>query len=216
MSLSGFHPSIYFYPQTSCSIDLGLEDVEESNDKESLLDPRDYEHFFEPEAAIINYYPSSTSMSCHIDDAEHNLLKPIVSISLGSSAIYAIGDKEKTIKPGLIKLSSGDSIIMTGYSRYCYHGIPIILPYNIEKKIFFKDERNIDKKSQLLSYLYKDLTEEKSLIEIKSMISETDEHIKEYLMSNRINMNVRQVRINCEEGSWLEKKGTGFVKVPKK
>jgi hypothetical protein len=33
-----------------------------------------------PEAAIINYYPIGAVMSGHLDDAEHNLMEPIVSI----------------------------------------------------------------------------------------------------------------------------------------
>eukprot|EP01034_Spumella_vulgaris_P021619 gene21619-27658_t len=67
-------------------------------------------------------------MGGHLDDAEHTMEKPIVSISLGCSAIFLLGGKDRTIKPIPILLRSGDALVMSGESRYCYHGVPVILP----------------------------------------------------------------------------------------
>jgi alkylated DNA repair protein alkB family protein 1 len=45
----------------------------------------------QPEAAIVNYYPMGASMGGHLDDAEHAMQKPIISISIGCSAIFLLG-----------------------------------------------------------------------------------------------------------------------------
>jgi len=82
----------------------------------------------EAEAAIVNYYPLGTCMGGHLDDAEHIMTKPIVSISIGCSALFLIGGDQKSITPTPILVRSGDAIIMSGRSRYSYHGIPTILP----------------------------------------------------------------------------------------
>lgn len=82
----------------------------------------------EAEAAIVNYYPLDTCMGGHLDDAEHIMTKPIVSISIGCSALFLIGGDQKSITPTPILVRSGDAIIMSGKSRYSYHGIPAILP----------------------------------------------------------------------------------------
>jgi len=81
-----------------------------------------------PEAAIINYYPCGTSMSGHIDDAEHNMDEPIVSISLGCDAIFLVGGHTKSVEPIPILLKSGDVVIMSGESRSVYHGVAYVLP----------------------------------------------------------------------------------------
>ena len=53
----------------------------------------------EPEAAIVNYYPTGSQMCGHLDDAEHCMVEPIVSISLGCPAIFLLGGRTKEIDP---------------------------------------------------------------------------------------------------------------------
>jgi DNA alkylation damage repair protein AlkB len=82
-----------------------------------------------PEAAIVNYYPVGTYMSGHLDDAEHAMEEPIVSISLGTPAIFLLGGRTKNKKPIPILIKSGDVIIMAKDSRYSYHGVPAVMSH---------------------------------------------------------------------------------------
>ena len=55
---------------------------------------------YRAEAAIINYYPMDSSLGGHVDYSEPNKNAPLVSISIGQSAIFLIGGPSKSIKPG--------------------------------------------------------------------------------------------------------------------
>jgi alkylated DNA repair protein alkB homolog 1 len=148
-----------------------------------------------PEAAIVNYYPLGSCMGGHLDDAEHTMSHPIVSLSIGRTALFLIGGRTKDIQPTPILLRSGDSVVMSGEARYCYHGIPGILSEEVEEKI-------TGELSRLHSYMD----------EHKDSFDENKYTVCNYLRSNRINMNVRQVRTDVSTDSWIDKSGTGYVK----
>lgn len=57
--------------------------------------------------------------------------------SFGLSAIFLIGGHSLNEKPIAILLRSGDTIIMSGESRLCYHGVPKIFSGNDQD---FKDD----------------------------------------------------------------------------
>lgn len=141
-----------------------------------------------PEAAIVNYYPLGTCMSGHVDDAELTMDEPIVSVSIGRSAIFLIGSRSKTETPIPILVRSGDAIVMSGESRYCYHGVPYIYPIGTEGMVREDDED----------------------INYGSVGSFHDEIIKEYLIKSRININVR--RVSPPNGIWIDKNGSGYHK----
>jgi len=86
-----------------------------------------------PEAAIVNFYPQGSYMSGHVDDAELTMDEPIVSVSLGRSAIFLLGGRTKEVTPVPILVHSGDVVIMSGESRFSYHGVPIIFPTGLEQ-----------------------------------------------------------------------------------
>lgn len=87
---------------------------------------------FEPEAAIVNFYPVSATMGGHLDDAEHTMDKPIVSISIGRPALFLLGGRVKSVKPTSVLLESGDIVVMGRESRFSYHGVPLILPEDFQ------------------------------------------------------------------------------------
>ena len=68
-------------------------------------------------------------MSGHIDDAEHCLDEPIVSFSIGCPAVFLIGGRSKSEAPTAVLLRSGDALVMSGPSRTCYHGVPLIMKH---------------------------------------------------------------------------------------
>ena len=81
-----------------------------------------------PEAAIVNYYTPDQTMGGHVDDAERDLTRPLVSLSLGCDAVFLFGGETKNTPPTAFWLRSGDVALFTGPARRCYHGVPRILP----------------------------------------------------------------------------------------
>jgi len=64
----------------------------------------------------------------HVDRSEVCATSPLVSISLGNSAIFLIGGLTRDTDPVPILLRSGDVVIMSGPAcRRAYHGVPRIL-----------------------------------------------------------------------------------------
>ncbi len=82
----------------------------------------------DPEACLVNFYGQSAKMGPHRDTDEEDFAAPVVSISLGDSAIFRIGGPERGGKTQSLKLSSGDVLVMGGQSRLSYHGIDRVLP----------------------------------------------------------------------------------------
>ena len=85
---------------------------------------------FKPEAGIINYYGRNSSLCFHTDHSELNHQAPLISLSLGRSAIFLIGGPNKqSTKPIIpILLNDSDLIIMSDESRLALHSVPKILP----------------------------------------------------------------------------------------
>eukprot|EP01095_Lingulamoeba_sp_RSL-Kostka_P012528 TRINITY_DN4986_c0_g1_i1.p1 TRINITY_DN4986_c0_g1~~TRINITY_DN4986_c0_g1_i1.p1 ORF type:complete len:376 (+),score=122.44 TRINITY_DN4986_c0_g1_i1:55-1182(+) len=130
-----------------------------------------------PESGTINFYPdSSYRMGGHIDNSEHDMTKPIISFSFGNSVIFIIGGETKETIPTALFISSGDILIMSGKSRYCYHGVPRMIPNTCPE------------------YL-SDFNED---VDIDSEIPDWDKFCSDYITVGRLNMNMRQV-INYNE-----------------
>jgi alkylated DNA repair protein (DNA oxidative demethylase) len=81
----------------------------------------------EPEACLVNFYRQGAKMGLHRDEDEEDFAAPVVSVSLGDTAIFRIGGTERGGKTETLKLSSGDVLVMGGASRLCYHGIDRVL-----------------------------------------------------------------------------------------
>ena len=76
-----------------------------------------------PEACLINFYEPSAKMGLHQDRDEQNFEAPVVSISLGASALFRIGGLTRKDKTESLKLHSGDILVFGGSSRLMFHGI---------------------------------------------------------------------------------------------
>ncbi len=81
----------------------------------------DYDH--PPEACLVNFYQGGAKMGLHQDKDEEDFSAPVVSISLGDTAVFRIGGTERGGKTSALKLSSGDVLVMGGEARLCFHGI---------------------------------------------------------------------------------------------
>jgi DNA oxidative demethylase len=84
-----------------------------------------YSH--EPEACLVNYYSEGARMGLHRDIDEDDLKAPVVSISLGDTAVFRIGGRQRKDKTETLKLASGDVVVLGGPSRLRYHGVDRIL-----------------------------------------------------------------------------------------
>ena len=83
-----------------------------------------------PDVAIINYYPLGATMGMHQDKDEANTTAPIVSVSLGDTCTFRLGNTTTKTKPYQdILLRSGDVLIFGGPARLAYHGVPKVFPH---------------------------------------------------------------------------------------
>ena len=83
---------------------------------------------FLPEACLINFYDQSAKMGLHQDNDETNLEAPVVSISLGDTCLFRVGQTTRGGQTKSFKLHSGDIVVLSGPSRLCFHGVDKLYP----------------------------------------------------------------------------------------
>ena len=81
-----------------------------------------------PQACLINYYAPGARMGLHQDKDEADFSAPVVSLSLGDSAMFRVGGKRRKDPTRSFHLASGDAIVLGGESRLAFHGVDRIIP----------------------------------------------------------------------------------------
>ena len=81
-----------------------------------------------PEACLINLYDAKAKMGLHQDRDEQDLDAPVVSLSLGDTALFRLGGCERGGRTRSLRLESGDAIVLGGPARLAFHGIDRIAP----------------------------------------------------------------------------------------
>lgn len=81
-----------------------------------------------PEACLINYYDSTAKMGLHQDRDEDEFAAPVLSVSLGDTAIFRVGGTTRKGPARKLELISGDVVVLGGADRLAYHGIDRVLP----------------------------------------------------------------------------------------
>jgi alkylated DNA repair protein (DNA oxidative demethylase) len=76
-----------------------------------------------PECCLVNYYGEDARMGLHQDRDEANFEHPVVSVSLGDTGLFRIGNTSKGGPTESIWLSSGDVVVMGGAARLTDHGV---------------------------------------------------------------------------------------------
>jgi DNA oxidative demethylase len=90
---------------------------------------QDVAHYPHPaEACLVNFYTTSAKMGLHQDRDEQAFEAPVVSISLGDTALFRWGGTTRGGKTQSVKLQSGDVFVFGGPARLCYHGIDRVYP----------------------------------------------------------------------------------------
>ncbi|WP_245518221.1 MULTISPECIES: alpha-ketoglutarate-dependent dioxygenase AlkB family protein [Azorhizobium] len=81
-----------------------------------------------PEACLVNWYAPDARMGLHQDRDEADFSAPVLSVSLGDTAVFRIGGEARTDSTRSIRLESGDVLRLGGRSRLAFHGVDRILP----------------------------------------------------------------------------------------
>jgi alkylated DNA repair protein (DNA oxidative demethylase) len=80
-----------------------------------------------PQACLVNFYGSEAKMGLHQDRDEADFSAPVVSISLGDTALFRVGGTARGGKTQSLKLASGDVLILEGPTRLAFHGIDRVI-----------------------------------------------------------------------------------------
>lgn len=81
-----------------------------------------------PEACLINLYRPDARMGLHQDRDEAALDAPVLSLSLGATAVFRIGGTARADRTRSIRLTSGDAFLFGGPARLVFHGVDRIVP----------------------------------------------------------------------------------------
>lgn len=86
-----------------------------------------------PQCCLINYYEDpGARMGLHVDADEADLASqapaPILSISLGDTALFRIGGLTRKGPTRSLRLASGDVVSLGGEARRAFHGIDRVYP----------------------------------------------------------------------------------------
>ena len=76
-----------------------------------------------PEACLVNYYAGAAKLGSHRDEDEAERSAPVLSVSLGDSAVFHVGGLQRADPKTRIDLDSGDVVILGGVARMAFHGI---------------------------------------------------------------------------------------------
>jgi alkylated DNA repair protein (DNA oxidative demethylase) len=85
-----------------------------------------YSH--EPQACLINFYDASAKMGLHQDRDESDFAAPVVSVSLGDSCLFRVGQTTRDGPTRSFRLNSGDVVVLGGEGRLAFHGVDRIYP----------------------------------------------------------------------------------------
>jgi alkylated DNA repair protein (DNA oxidative demethylase) len=81
-----------------------------------------------PDACLVNLYRPGARMGLHQDRDEADFAHPVMSVSLGDTALFRIGGTERRAPTRSLRLDSGDVCILAGPARLAFHGIDRIVP----------------------------------------------------------------------------------------
>lgn len=81
-----------------------------------------------PDACLINLYRGDARMGLHQDRDEADPRFPVLSISLGDTAVFRIGGTSRKDPTRSLKLASGDVCRLAGPARLAFHGVDRTIP----------------------------------------------------------------------------------------
>jgi alkylated DNA repair protein (DNA oxidative demethylase) len=79
------------------------------------------------DACLVNLYREGAKMGLHRDEDEADFRFPVLSVSLGDTAVFRIGGLKRTDPTRSVRLASGDVCLLAGQARLAFHGVDRIL-----------------------------------------------------------------------------------------
>jgi alkylated DNA repair protein (DNA oxidative demethylase) len=80
-----------------------------------------------PDACLVNLYRDGAKMGLHQDRDEADFAFPVLSVSLGDTAVFRLGGLARSDPTASVRLSSGDVCLLAGEARLAFHGIDRVL-----------------------------------------------------------------------------------------
>lgn len=80
-----------------------------------------------PDACLVNFYDAEARMGLHQDRDEADFSAPVLSVSLGDTALFRIGGTGRRHPTRSVRLASGDVCVLAGDARLAFHGVDRIL-----------------------------------------------------------------------------------------
>jgi len=81
-----------------------------------------------PDACLVNLYRDGARLGLHQDRDEAGFEAPVLSVSLGDTALFRLGGTRRSDPTRSFRLSSGDVMLLAGDARLAFHGVDRILP----------------------------------------------------------------------------------------
>lgn len=79
------------------------------------------------DACLVNLYREGARMGLHRDEDEADFRFPVLSVSLGDTAVFRIGGLKRTDPTRSVRLASGDVCLLAGQARLAFHGVDRIV-----------------------------------------------------------------------------------------
>lgn len=80
-----------------------------------------------PDACLVNLYRGPARMGLHQDKDEADFAFPVLSISLGDTAVFRIGGAKRSDPTRIVRLTSGDVCVLSGPARLAHHGVDRVI-----------------------------------------------------------------------------------------
>ncbi len=80
-----------------------------------------------PDSCLVNLYGEGARMGLHQDKDEADFSVPVLSVSLGDTAIFRIGGPRRSDPTRTVRLASGDVCLLAGPARLHFHGVDRVL-----------------------------------------------------------------------------------------
>jgi alkylated DNA repair protein (DNA oxidative demethylase) len=80
-----------------------------------------------PDCCLVNLYDAGARMGLHRDADEADFRFPVLSVSLGDTALFRLGGARRADATAQLRLASGDVCVLGGEARRAYHGVDRVL-----------------------------------------------------------------------------------------
>lgn len=80
-----------------------------------------------PDACLVNLYRGQARMGLHQDRDEADFAYPVMSVSLGDTALFRLGGVKRSDPTRTLRLASGDVCLLSGPARLAHHGVDRVI-----------------------------------------------------------------------------------------